>query len=147
MDEPLFAGCQDECGNFYSQPNLTNLTAVSQFGTTCAECMASISSIVVGPPGDTCLNDSTCGGKILEPQSGRGYNSMDQWCKAAQCVNAHSESCPHYYHVLFGDKPSVIFMRDAGCATTETYCPGCADGGYYNYYQLGNAYAPHVLRR
>ncbi len=140
MDQPLFAGCTNECGNFYNQPNFTNLDG------SCAECMASVSTTVGPTPGDTCL-DSTCGSKILEPQGGYGYNSMDQWCKAAQCVNTHQGACPHYYSALFGGHTPTTLMQKAGCSTTETYCAGCAEGGYYNYYQLDNAYGPHILRR
>ncbi len=87
-------------------------------------------------------------------QNPRGFTDMcgkNGWCKAAACVKNHKGKCSVIHTAMFGGSSNQneidAFYNKACGQCKETYCAGCAEGGYYNYYQLDNAYGPHILRR
>ncbi len=144
--------CNDQCNSFYADPSSGTLG--TRIGPEdCGQCIYQFHTTIGGPCSQCCIDN---------------YPYLDDlcnsWCPLARCLQANPNRCTQMQGTMFGTTQQRggasigDFVNRAcsacqtkgvagPCGSKETYCAGCAEGGYYNYYQLGNAYAPHIFRR
>lgn len=144
--------CELTCLPFYMDPKNQTLKTrgySEPIGQGCGYCTYYQAHQELGGSGcqDACDIDGIVN---KNPQGFTHLCGPHGWCKAAKCVKANEGKCSEIHTAMFNDmsKKQIDEFYNAACGKCkESYCAGCAEGGYYNYYQLDNAYAPHILRR